>query len=349
MAIGSIDELADAVAEAAGQGYAGIARIHDGNRAVLDLAAGQANRAERLPMRSDTKLATASGTKGFTALAVVSMIEEGLFGFDSRLTDLVGPLPKVDPAVTIEHLLGHTSGIGDYLDEEVLDDVDDHVLDVPVHQLLGPEDFVPILQRYEQREAPGTRFVYNNSGYMWLALVIERVGTHSYHDEVRRRVFEPAAMSATAFLRSDRLPAGVALGYLADGRTNVFHLPIIGTGDGGAYTTGADMIRFWDALFAGRIVAPSLVEQMTTVVTDEPPECYGLGFWLGPGGCSVHLEGMDAGVSLRSGADRHSGLRYCLIANNSADVWPLARIVKRYLDEADRSRSSSSAKNHPRR
>ncbi len=92
------------------------------------------------------------------------------------------------------------------------------------------------------------------------------------------------------------------------------------------------MIRFWDALFAGRIVAPSLVERMTAVVTDEPPECYGLGFWLGPGGSSVHLEGMDAGVSLRSGADRRGGLRYCLIANNSADVWPLARIVTQHLD-----------------
>lgn len=332
MAPGSIDDLAAALAEAAEPGYSGIALIQDGDRIVLDLAAGQANRAEGLPMQPETELATASGTKGFTAMAIASMIEEGRFGFDTGLTELVGPLPNVDTAVTIEHLLGHTSGAGDYLDEETLDDIDDYVLDVPVQHLLGPEDFVPILERHEQREPPGTRFAYNNSGYMWLALVIERVGADSYHEEVRKRVFEPAAMGDTAFLRSDRLPGGAALGYLADGRTNVFHLPVIGTGDGGAYTTGPDMIRFWDALFSGRIVDPSLVERMTAVVTDEPPERYGLGFWLGHEGSSVHLVGMDAGVSLHSGADRRSGLRYCLIANNSADVWPLARIVTRYLD-----------------
>jgi len=329
---GSIDDLAAALAEAAGPSYSGIALLQEGDRVVLDLATGHANRAERVPMQSGTQLATASGTKGFTALAVASMIEEGRFGFDSGLTELVGPLPNVDPAVTIEHLLGHTSGVGDYLDEEILDDIDAYVLDVPVQQLLGPEDFVPILDRHEQRERPGTRFAYNNSGYMWLALVIERVGADSYHEEVRRRVFEPAGMTATAFLRSDRLPSGAALGYLADGRTNVFHLPVVGTGDGGAYTTGADMIRFWDALLAGRIVDRLLVERMTALVTDEPPEHYGLGFWLGPEGSSVHLIGMDAGVSLHSGADRRSGLRYCLIANNSADVWPLARIVQQYLD-----------------
>ncbi len=333
MSDGPAADLAAELAEAADrQGYSGVILVHQDGRPVLDRALGLADRAQARPMTMTTRLATASGTKGFTALTAVSLIQDGIIGFDTPLVALVDDdLPGVDPEVTIEHLLGHTSGVGDYLDEDELGDIDDHVLDVPVHRLEGPEDYVPILNRYPQTDRPGTRFAYNNSGYIMLALAVERAAGRSYHDEVRRRVFEPAGLTATDFLRSDRLPADTALGYLRDGRTNVFHLPVIGTGDGGAYTTAHDMLRFWDALLGGRIVDPALVERMTTAARPaEDDRFYGLGFWIGPNRLTVQLEGMDAGVSLRSGADP-SGLRYCLIANDSAGVWPLAAIVDRHL------------------
>ena len=73
-------------------------------------------------------------------------------------------------------------------------------------------------------------------------------------------------MTKTAFLRSDELPGDAALGYLdVDGvrRTNVFHLPVRGTGDGGIYTTTADMASFWPALYAGAIVPLDVVAEMT--------------------------------------------------------------------------------------
>ena len=71
-------------------------------------------------------------------------------------------------------------------------------------------------------------------------------------------------MTDTAFLRSDELPGRAALGYLEDEglRTNVFHLPVRGNGDGGIYTTAADVHALWDSLFAGRIVSPELVADM---------------------------------------------------------------------------------------
>lgn len=332
-----VAELSDAVDRGS---CSGVVVVHDRGRPVLELAAGMADRAEARPITTGTRLATASGTKGFTALAAVSLIEEGLLEFDTRLADVVGDdLSGVDSGVTIEQLLGHTSGVGDYLDEEALESIDDHVLDVPVHELEGPEDYVPMLNRHRQVEPPGIRFRYNNSGYVMLALAIERAAGRPYHEEVRRRVFVPAGMTATGFLRSDRLPAGTALGYLGDGRTNVFHLPVIGTGDGGAYTTGPDMMRFWDALLEGRIVAQALVGRMTSVRerffnASEAGDAYGLGFWIGRDRTTVLLEGMDAGVSFRSGANPVSGLRFCLIANNSSDVWPLASIVDRHLVES---------------
>ena len=72
-------------------------------------------------------------------------------------------------------------------------------------------------------------------------------------------------MVDTEFLRSDELPRRAALGYLAgDGsRTNVFHLPVRGNGDGGIYSTAADISSFWRAFFAGEIVSEHWVAEMT--------------------------------------------------------------------------------------
>lgn len=314
-------------------GFSGVLAVRRGDETVLERAGGLADRGNATPITLNTRLGTASCTKGFTALTIASLIGEGRLAFETRIADLVSEdLPAIDPAVTIEQLLGHTSGVGDYLDEEELDDVDDHILDVPVHHLEGPVDYLPLLNRYPQVDPPGTRFVYNNSGYIMLAIAVERASGNRYHDEVRRRVFEPAAMDRSGFFRSDRLPGDAALGYLADGRTNVFHLPVIGTGDGGAFSTAPDMLRFWDALWAGRIVDRSVVDKMTAPRSDaRDGRRYGLGFWVGADGETATLEGLDAGVSFRSGSNPSTGLSYCVMANDSSGVWPLASFIDAYL------------------
>ena len=78
-----------------------------------------------------------------------------------------------------------------------------------------------------------------------LALLAERATGRSFYDLVDEHVCRPAEMTATAFLRSDSLPGTAAIGYLGDGRTNVCHLPVRGSGDGGSYTTLDDVDRFW--------------------------------------------------------------------------------------------------------
>ncbi len=155
---------------------------------------------------------------------------------------------------------------------------------VPVHELATTEQFLAVLGGHETVFAAGERFAYNNGGYVVLALIAERASGDRYHELVRTLVCEPAGMADTGFLRSDELPGRAALGYLTvDGpRTNVFHLPVLGIGDGGAYTTAADLSAFWDALFAGRIVPPERVAEMVRPRSDWPEEStrYGLGFHL---------------------------------------------------------------------
>ncbi len=325
-----MSELADRLAAEVEQtAFSGVIRVR--GSAAIDRCAGDADRANRRPNQLSTRFATASGTKGFTALTTMALVETGELSLDTTARSILGgDLANIDDRVTVEHLLGHRSGIGDYLDEDELDDIDAHVLGSrSMHEFASPEAFLDLLAAPPQREAPGSTFRYNNSGFVVLSLLIERT-VGSYVDAVRTHVFEAADMTETGFFRSDQLPADTALGYLEDGRTNIFHLPVIGAGDGGAYTTLDDLDRFWDALLEGSIVSPAAVEQMTSPVsTYEDDVGYGLGFWVSTDGDHVWLEGMDAGVSLVSGFRRSNGLRYSVLSNTSSGVWPIARQIHR--------------------
>jgi CubicO group peptidase (beta-lactamase class C family) len=293
-------------------------------------AYGEADRAHGVPNTTETKFAIASGSKGMTALAVMSLVAEGTLSLRTTARSLLGAdLPLVGDAVTVEHLLAHRSGIGDYLDEELEGDIDDYILTRPVHELATTEAFVPLLDGFPQKFAPGTAFSYCNGGFVLLALLAERASGTSYHQLVQSRVLEPAGLVDSGFLRSDDLPGDAAIGYLNDGRTNVLHLPVLGTGDGGMYSSLADLERFWQGLFEGRIVARDVIDEMVRPRSDVPEEKarYGLGFWLDPTGPQVSLVGYDAGVSFRSVHHPNTGHTWTVMANTSEGAWPLSRAL----------------------
>jgi CubicO group peptidase (beta-lactamase class C family) len=203
---------------------------------------------------------------------------------------------------------------------------------VSVHELATTEDFLAVLDGHPRKFAPGERFAYSNGGYVVLALIAERASGVPFHDLVRERVCEPAGMPDTEFLRSDELPSRTALGYLAiDGvsRTNVFHLPVRGNGDGGIYSTVADVSALWRALFAGQIVSTDWVAEMIRARSDVPSESmrYGLGFSLHASSDTVMLEGCDAGVSFRTVHDPHSRVTHTVISNTSDGAWPITRFL----------------------
>ena len=320
--------------------FSGVVRVDSAHGVGVAKAYGLAHRGHGIPNSADTQFAIASGTKGMTALTVASLVEEGRIELSTSARSVLGAdLPLVGDEVTIEHLLSHRSGIGDYLDEAGDHDLADYPMPVPVHELASTEEYVAALDGRPMTSAPGERFAYNNSGYVVLALIAERVGGSPFADLVRRRVCEPAGMRDTAFLRSDELPGRAALGYLmVDGawRTNVFHLPVRGSGDGGIYSTAADLSSFWNALFAGRIVSNDLVDELVRPHSDAPAHSqrYGLGFWLHASTDAVGLEGYDAGVSFRSVHDPGARITHTVISNTTDGAWPLARHLEERLGGA---------------
>jgi CubicO group peptidase (beta-lactamase class C family) len=321
--------------------FSGVVRIERAGEIELERAYGLAHRGHGIPNAVDTQFAIASGSKGLTALTVMSLIEEGRLDLATHARHVLGAdLPLIDDAVTIEHLLSHRSGIGDYVDEEAAVGVDDYPMPVPVQELASTEQYVAALDGRPMKYEPGTQFAYNNSGYVVLALIAERLAGEPFHDLVRQRVCEPAGMRDTAFLRSDDLPGRAALGYLtADdaSRTNVFHLPVRGSGDGGIYSTAADISSFWRAFSAGEIVPADRAADMVRARGELPSKsfAYGLGFWLPASTDAVMLEGSDAGVSFRSVHDPRAEVTQTVISNTTEGAWPLARhLVDRVLGSA---------------
>jgi len=326
-----IDSLADAT------GFSGVVRVDRGNGIELAKAYGLAYRGCEIANTVDTQFAIASGTKGLTAVAVASLIEDGSLDLSTTARSVLGQdLPLIGDDVTIEHLLSHRSGIGDYLDEDADHEIADYLMPVPVHELAATEEYLAVLGGHCTKFAPDGQFAYSNGGYVVLALIAERTSGVPFHELVRQRVCEPAEMYDTEFLRSDELPGRAALGYLeinGVSRTNVFHLPVRVSGDGGIYSTVADISSFWSAFFAGRIVSTDWVAEMVRARSDVPrgSRRYGLGFWLHESSNVVMLEGCDAGVSFRSGHDPLRRITHTVISNTSDGAWPIARLLDEWL------------------
>jgi len=319
---------------AAADRFSGVVRIDRGGEVELAATYGMAHRGWGIPNTIDTRFALASGSKAFTALSVVALIEDGVLTLDTTARSVLGSdLPLIDDRVTVGHLLAHRSGIGDYLDEDAGHELSDYVMTVPVHELDTTESFLAVLDGFPTAFAPDERFTYCNGGFVVLALIAERASGVAFHDLVQQRVCDPAGMVHTAYLRSDELPGGTALGYLSkdpSSRTNVFHLPVRGNGDGGIYSTAADVSAFWTALFDGRIVSPAWVAEMVRPRSTLPSGSarYGMGFWLDATGPAVQLEGCDAGVSFRSVHDPDTRRTTSVISNTSEGAWPILRYLE---------------------
>jgi CubicO group peptidase (beta-lactamase class C family) len=248
------------------------------------------------------------------------LVEEDALSLSTPARSLLGvDLPLVDERITVEHLLAHRSGIGDYVDEELDLDFTEYLLPVPAQRLATTEAYLEVLDGHPQKFPPGERFAYCNSGYVLLALIAERLSARPFPDLVRDLVCTPAGLIDTAFLRSDELPGRAAFGYVevqGTWRRNVFHLPVVGSGDGGIYTTAADVAMLWRALFAGSIVREeTLAEMLRERSAPGADRRYGLGFWLPAGGRAVRLHGGDTGVAFVTVHDQDRLLTWTLLSN----------------------------------
>jgi CubicO group peptidase (beta-lactamase class C family) len=332
-------------AQMADQPFSGALLIREGGETILAAAYGHAQIAEAIPNTIDTRFATASGCKIFTAVAALQLIEAGKFTLDTPVSDLVEIDYPLDPAITVRHLLTHTSGMPDYYDEELMSDEDCIALvnTYPVYTWETPRDYIRLFPERPQKFPPGERFNYNNGAFVLLALIVEEHSGQPFPQVITDRVFTPAGMTDSGYFRMDALPARTAYGYIRedDGtlRTNIYALPVIGSGDGGAFVTAPDWARFWDALYGFKLLSESTTSAMLTPQIDTGHDTldkhYGLGIWLTLRDGAMHeryVVGGDFGVGMVSVRFPQYDVEATILDNIGDGVWGLWGALVKHLD-----------------
>lgn len=318
-------------------GFSGYACVESfpGGETLFAGRGGFADRVERRRAGPETLFASASGSKIFTACAVLSLVQEGRLGLDTRLKDALPGVdfPLFDPVVTVRHLLTHTSGVPDYFDEDAHPEADAYALlwqERPMYRMQSGRDFLPLFAHLPMKFAPGERFAYNNAGFILLELIVEAVSGQPFAQAVGERVLAPAGITSSGYFRSDCLPRNCAVHIIdrPDGswRTHIFSVPVVGGGDGGARVCAADWSRFWRALWAEKILARPLLDEMLTAqvaTRSEPGYAYGLGVWRNTvmGTPCWYVVGEDPGVQMVSALFPEAGVLMHMLSNIDAPAW----------------------------
>jgi len=300
----SIEALVEQIEKVAREAeFSGTISIHQAESPLYEKAFGYRDIQNQLPNLPETRFGIASGTKFFTALGIGRLIDQGLLNLQTQVGELSPDyVGFINPYATIQHLLTHTSGIYDYFDEEIEQDFDHFYVSIPWYRLETPIDYWPLFQGQTAKFQPGERYSYSNGGYVFLAILIEKITGQLFRDFMQEQVFQIASMPKTGFYALNKLPANTALGYLEDRETtNIFNLPIRGGGDGGLYTTAADLRAFWEHLFTNRILSPALMAVfLQTHHHFDDKNGYGCGVYKRIDGSLYAIVGGDAGVGFDS-------------------------------------------------
>ncbi len=242
----------------------------------------------------ETNFRLASLTKQFTATAIMLLVHDGKLKYDERLADVFPGFPAYGKGITIRHLLNHTSGLMDY--EDIMEKQYAGVPDEKIPQIQDAGVLELLKHQTGTKFPPGTRWDYSNSGYVALAMVVEKKSGMSFGDFLRERIFKPLEMSHTmAYEKGKNKVANRAYGYtLAAGnwRETDQSSTSATLGDGGVYTSLNDLEK-WDraltrhTLLSEKEMAPALAPAAANGAPLQMSDgvlapLYGFGWFLNP-------------------------------------------------------------------
>ncbi|PFS10526.1 penicillin-binding protein [Bacillus cereus] len=308
--------------------FSGVILIKRENDIIYENSFGYANRSEGINNTLQTRFGIASGCKIFTAIGICQLVEKGLLSFHTKLKDCLSiEFPNFDQDITIHQLLTHSSGIPDYFDENIMANFEDIWKKTPMYLLKGLRDFLPLFQNSNMMFAPGSKFHYNNAGFIILGLIIEQQSGLEFTEYIERNIFVPVGMNDSGYFSLDNLPKDTAIGYIKDvndqkWRTNVYSIPIKGGADGGAYVTAPDMLKFWKSLFNNEILSHQYTNLLLTPhILVNNSQSYGYGIWIEKKQNTIfkyHVMGYDPGVSFRSAVYPDLGITLVIPSNKGA-------------------------------
>jgi len=284
--------------------------VLDDGRVAFESTRGLANVDSKVAITPDTQFYLASVSKQFTAMAVAILEDRGMLKYEGTLADIFSDLPPHLRGLTLDQLLRHTSGLGDYLGDPS-----------------PPQTNKEVLQRVRRSKAllfsPGTEFRYSNTGYNLLATSVQTVSRQPFPDFMKKEIFAPLDMTNTLVCTSlGALASARAVGYRTNGATFVAADYALRTfGDGGIFSTLNDMKKWCRALETHVLLKPAKQDQLFTyrALSSRKVSDYGRTWHYGRGwfvedtafGKCIHHSGALAGFRAR--VEWHPDLKICVI------------------------------------
>jgi D-alanyl-D-alanine carboxypeptidase len=232
-----------------------LAVVRDG-KVLLVRSYGLANVELNAPVTDHTAFEIASNSKQFTAGAIMLLVQDGKLSLDDSITRYLHGLPARYSPVTIRHLLNHTSGVKDYIEEFSLNRSLNYT----------DQELVERIGAHELNFPPGEDARYSTTGYLLLGLVIEKITGKPYGEFLRERIFAPLGMTRTRVIDLSGIIPHRASGYILQGgvlRNGRYVAQTLrASADIGLMTTVLDMVKWDAALSTSKIFTQSSLDAM---------------------------------------------------------------------------------------
>jgi len=240
--------------------FTGTVLVSDHDKVIFKKGYGLANREWNIPNTPEVKFRLGSITKQFTSMLIMQQVAKGTIKLDGHLTDYL-PYYRQDTGskVTISQLLSHTSGIPDY--------VGGPKPDTRIHYSV--DDFVKKLCSGDLQFAPGSKYLYDNSGYFLLGAILEQVTGKTYEALLKENIFVPLGMKDSGYDRPADILAKRASGYQQDLAGAVNAAPLLDNMErayaaGALYSTVEDLYKWDQALYTDKLVPNDLKQKLFT-------------------------------------------------------------------------------------
>ncbi len=244
--------------------FSGAVLIATNGNVVFASGYGLANRELNVPNTTNTVFRLGSVTKQFTAMCILMLQEQHKLNVTNLVSQFVEDCPKAWSALTIRHLLSHTSGIPDFTGFP----------DNPDCERL-PTTVTATVRRFRDKPLEfeaGTKLHYSNSGYVLLGYIIERVTGMTYDRFIAENVFEPLGMKHSGYDHPADILPNRASGYTKQGTNIVNCIPFAMDtphAAGALRSTVGDMLIWDQALYSSRLVSAGTLDLMFTPVNGD--------------------------------------------------------------------------------
>lgn len=228
-------------------------------KAVFAKGYGMADLEHDVPISAESPFYMASVSKQFAAMAVLLLAEDGKIRLTDSIRKTVPELPEYANSITLYHLLTHTSGVRDYLSLGYL-------AGLPQDSVVTDRSALRLISRQTALNfEPGTDYLYSNSGYVLLSMVVKNVTHKDLNEFAQERIFRPLGMETTRFQHDhSSLIPGKAFGYeQRQGGWHTSNSMLDVVGDGGLYSSVSDMLR-WVANFDNQKIGAAALKTMRT-------------------------------------------------------------------------------------